>query len=88
MNDVSLIKEAREIVRCQPPSKKVEHLRSWADALDEAWRGVTLSPSRGNIVRMCQCSTKVIRAIEDITAAEPPPHLGGAIRPNEMQRVA
>lgn len=88
MTEISLIKEAREIVRTQPPSKKVEHLRSWADALDEAWREVTLSPSRGNIVRMCQCSTKVICAINAITASTPLPPLAGGIRLDELQRAA
>lgn len=81
--EISLIKEAREVVRVQPLSLRTLDLRNNADALDRAYRLLCESCTRENITNFNAQVTRTIRAIERVHKFDPPPPVGGRARAPE-----
>lgn len=88
MTEMSLIKEAAEIVRCQPRSPAVDRLKRCNDTLRDAWLLVRESPTRNAIRYFNTWAGHVCRAIDDVHAAQPTPPQGGAIRLDRHQLAA
>ena len=84
---MSLLLEAREIVRAQPMTLYVAHLRSCADQLDAAYERLKQSCTRGAATEFTAAVTRVIMAIERVHAHTPPTPSGGRMRLEEMRET-
>lgn len=79
MKELSVLMEAREIVRVQPMTITVGHLRTCADELHEAYDVLKISCTRGAATRFVAAFNRTILAIEKVHASEPTPPQGGAM---------
>jgi hypothetical protein len=77
---MSVLFEAREIVRTQPPSLPVAHLRSCADELHEAYDLLKVSLTREAAARFTAAVTRALLAIDQVKGSEPPAPQGGALK--------
>lgn len=87
--DLSLLREAREILRAHPRTVWTEHLRAWTDAFDAAWKDVSTRPSRQNIRHFIACANRLCTAIDAMPPMpEPPAPQGGKVRLDRHQIAA
>lgn len=69
---MTLLKEAREIVRTQPLTPKVAALRSAADDLQEAYDILKVKLDRVTLAPFVAAATRVLLAIERVHAGDDP----------------
>lgn len=79
MTNLNLLKEAREIVRCQPMSIPVGHLKTCADQLGEAYDLLKISCTREYTRNFVAAYTRTLIAIERVQAHTPPTPTGGRL---------
>lgn len=70
--EISILKEAREVYRLHPKSALTEYLKKAADELDEAYGLLKVSPTRTHIRNFIGLSTCVVVALDLITAPKDP----------------
>ncbi len=75
--EMNLLLEAREIVRTQPRTLTVAHLRSCADQLDAAYAELKHSCTRSAATQFTAAVNRVVLAIERVHACTPPTPAGG-----------
>lgn len=80
MNEMNLLLEAREIIRAQPMTLRIAHLRTCADQLDAAYDRLKLSCTRGAITMFVGAASRTMIAIEQVRAHTPPTPTGGRMR--------
>jgi hypothetical protein len=76
--EISILKEAREIYRAQPKTPLTEFLRRGADETQEAYDLLKVSPTRAHIKNFIGLSTLLLVAIAAVTGASPEPPQKGA----------
>jgi hypothetical protein len=86
MTDLSVLKEAREIIRTQPMSLAVGHLRQCADELYEAYDVLKITCTRNAVTRFVASFNRTLLAIEMVQGNEPPAPRGG-VMPLPVQEV-
>jgi uncharacterized protein (UPF0276 family) len=79
MNNMSVLKEAREIVRSQPMSIYVGHLKACADKLGEAYDILKVSCTREAATNFIAAFNRTLLAIERVQAHTPPTPTGGRV---------
>jgi hypothetical protein len=85
--EISILKEAREIYRTQPKSKLTEYLKQAADECDEAYGLLKVTPTREHIKNFIGLATLVLVAIAAITGASPePPQKGTLEAPRNIDK--
>ena len=75
--EVSLLWEAREIVRTQPMNIFVGHLRSCADQLHEAYDILKISCTREAATNFVAAFSRTMLAMEKVKGRTPPTPSGG-----------
>lgn len=75
--EMSVIKEAREIVRSQPMDLYVGHLRTCADQLHEAYDVLKISCTREAARAFQAAMSRTLLAIERVHEHTPPTPTGG-----------
>lgn len=75
--EISVLKEAREIVRSQPMDLYIGHLRSCADALHESYDLLKISCTRSAVREFIAAFTRTILAIEKVHEHTPTTPSGG-----------
>lgn len=78
--EISILKEAREIYRTQPKTKLTEYLRAAADEFQEAYDIVKVSPTRTAIKNFIGLATVTLVTIAAITGASPEPPQSGSMK--------
>lgn len=76
---MSLLTEAREIVRAQPPSLYVAHLKKVADDLHAAYDVLKVSCTRDAATEFIAQFNRTLLAIERVHAHNPPAPSGGRL---------
>lgn len=74
---MNFFKEAREIIRTQPPSVKVNILRERVDECQEAYDLFVVEKTSESLARLSGRWARVKIAIDAITGAEPTPPSAG-----------
>lgn len=75
--EMSLLLEAREIVRAQPPSLYVAHLKKVADDLHEAYDVLKVSCTRDAATNFIAQFNRTLLAIDKVHEHNPPAPNGG-----------
>lgn len=83
--EMSILKEAREIVRTRPMDLRVGNLRTCADALQEAYDVLKVSLTRDTATNFIGQITRTLVAIERVHEFSPPTPTGGRM-PVEKER--
>jgi hypothetical protein len=82
---MNLLLEAREIIRTQPPSIRVAHLRGVADNFDGAYKTMQKVMTRETITHFVAQANRLILAIEHVYEhTSPPPNAGAAREPRKQ----
>ena len=76
---ISLLLEAREIIRTQPMSLYVGHLRTCADQLHEAYDILKISCTRDAATNFIATFNRTLLAIERVHGHTPPTPAGGRL---------
>lgn len=85
--EISILKEAREIYRTQPKTKLTEYLKHAADELDEAYGLLKVSPTREHIKNFIGLSTLLLVTIAAVTGASPEPPQQGTLKEPAPQNL-
>ncbi len=85
--EMSVLLEAREIIKAQPMSIFVGHLRSCADQLHEAYDILKVSCTRTAAQNFTAAFARTLLAIEKVKGHTPPTPRGGQMRV-EQDKVA
>lgn len=85
---MNLLLEAREIIRTQPPSLRVAHLRTASNVLAAAYSEMKNDFTRENITFFIAHVNRTILAIENIHEHTSPSPTGGRARAPETGDVA
>lgn len=83
--EISILKEAREIVRTRPMDLRVGHLKSCADELHEAYDVLRVSCTRTSAMEFTAMFTRTVLAIEQVHASAPLPPCGGKMEQPELR---
>lgn len=86
--EMSIILEAREIVRSQPMSVRVGHLRKCADDLHEQYDVLCISLTRAAATNFVAALSRTLLAIEQVHASTPTSPQGGALRVPKVDKPA
>ena len=86
--DLSILREAREIVRAQPVSEFTAHLRNCADELQEAYDIVKVSLTRDATKNFLARVSRCLIAIENVHGHTPAGPEGGAMPVPKQTAVA
>lgn len=81
--EMSVLLEAREIVRAQPMNLYVGHLRTCADQLHEAYDILKVSCTRSAATEFTAAFTRTLLAIERVKGRTPPAPNGGRLKADD-----